>query len=495
MSKDRDFVASQHIGVLVTLFKEQHEQVQSYAQLLKQAAGLPSKPYAIRLGRDDTIDADKYCNQLDQLKAASSGETARIGVVFHHDNARPHVALSVRQKLLSKSHRKTTLPVEHQTKDCEPSEIVRQGGGEIVAGEVKIVKANNRAANVSWTVVANATRGKEPCNYRRTKSHNSPVEPFPSVSRLKNRRTDQTPKRKTKTTKRRKKEAQTMITVSTKTISIGTGLKNCNIKSDITLQKENVLYSGTSRTNLPLENPNDEARHWRTMLDVAFSPGLFRTSLNVVCNKTAIISGGQLERSLTKNSLEYVTTIFYLTTSDVPTTYNREPVTFLERRERLRFFESLKICQAHLNLAELSNVCFTFIAGYSNPPLAYQKRKKHSLEPQKVEEVSCTFHAPDERMENTSADASSTLLLEKERPRECGDAEKRDAERMASQRLMQPDREMEHRGFFCLKWTTEGLVRLLLKRVSQRIMTVLRNRAPRNCFLEEAENSLKIIYY
>ncbi|KOX80095.1 hypothetical protein WN51_08999 [Melipona quadrifasciata] len=28
---------------------------------------------------DDTIDADKYCNQLDELKAASSRKTARIG--------------------------------------------------------------------------------------------------------------------------------------------------------------------------------------------------------------------------------------------------------------------------------------------------------------------------------------------------------------------------------------------------------------------------------
>ncbi|KOX74148.1 Histone-lysine N-methyltransferase SETMAR [Melipona quadrifasciata] len=31
-----------------------------------------------RSGRSDTINADKYCNQLDRLKAASSRKTARI---------------------------------------------------------------------------------------------------------------------------------------------------------------------------------------------------------------------------------------------------------------------------------------------------------------------------------------------------------------------------------------------------------------------------------
>ncbi|CAK9827568.1 Histone-lysine N-methyltransferase SETMAR [Anthophora retusa] len=56
------------------------------------------------LPQGDTINADKYCNQLDQLKAAIAEKRPELanrrGVVFHHDNARPHVALAVRQKLL-----------------------------------------------------------------------------------------------------------------------------------------------------------------------------------------------------------------------------------------------------------------------------------------------------------------------------------------------------------------------------------------------------------
>ncbi|KAL6418228.1 hypothetical protein ACFW04_012254 [Cataglyphis niger] len=56
------------------------------------------------LPQGETINADKYCNQLDQLKAAIAEKQPELanrrGVVFHHDNARPHVALVVRQKLL-----------------------------------------------------------------------------------------------------------------------------------------------------------------------------------------------------------------------------------------------------------------------------------------------------------------------------------------------------------------------------------------------------------
>ncbi|CAK9834541.1 Mariner Mos1 transposase [Anthophora retusa] len=56
------------------------------------------------LPQGDTINADKYCNQLDQLKAAIAEKRPELanrrGVVFHHHNARPHIALAVRQKLL-----------------------------------------------------------------------------------------------------------------------------------------------------------------------------------------------------------------------------------------------------------------------------------------------------------------------------------------------------------------------------------------------------------
>ncbi|CAK9796075.1 Histone-lysine N-methyltransferase SETMAR [Anthophora plagiata] len=56
------------------------------------------------LPQGETINSVKYCNQLDQLKAAIAEKwpelSNRRGVVFHHDNARPHVLLDVRQKLL-----------------------------------------------------------------------------------------------------------------------------------------------------------------------------------------------------------------------------------------------------------------------------------------------------------------------------------------------------------------------------------------------------------
>ncbi|GFX69719.1 mariner Mos1 transposase [Trichonephila clavipes] len=50
-----------------------------------------------------TINADLYCNQLDKLNAAIKEKrpalASRKGIVFHHDNARPHTAMVTQQKL------------------------------------------------------------------------------------------------------------------------------------------------------------------------------------------------------------------------------------------------------------------------------------------------------------------------------------------------------------------------------------------------------------
>lgn len=56
------------------------------------------------LPHNQTIDSALYCSQLERLKAAVEQKRPtlanRKGIVFHHDNARPHVSLQTRQKLL-----------------------------------------------------------------------------------------------------------------------------------------------------------------------------------------------------------------------------------------------------------------------------------------------------------------------------------------------------------------------------------------------------------
>jgi len=56
------------------------------------------------LPQNQTINSEKYCSQLDRLKIAIDEKrpelSNRYGVVFHQDNARPHVSLTTRQKLL-----------------------------------------------------------------------------------------------------------------------------------------------------------------------------------------------------------------------------------------------------------------------------------------------------------------------------------------------------------------------------------------------------------
>ncbi|XP_078051850.1 uncharacterized protein LOC144477998, partial [Augochlora pura] len=56
------------------------------------------------LPNNETIDSAKYCSRLDKLKTSIEHKRPEIanrkGVVFHQDNAQPHVSLSTRQKLL-----------------------------------------------------------------------------------------------------------------------------------------------------------------------------------------------------------------------------------------------------------------------------------------------------------------------------------------------------------------------------------------------------------
>ena len=55
------------------------------------------------LKSDETINADKYCNQLDNLKEALHEKRPNLinrkGVIFHQDNVRPHRALKTLEKL------------------------------------------------------------------------------------------------------------------------------------------------------------------------------------------------------------------------------------------------------------------------------------------------------------------------------------------------------------------------------------------------------------
>ena len=50
------------------------------------------------------INSNKYCSQLDQLKAALDEKHPELInrklIIFHQDNARPHVSLMTKQKLL-----------------------------------------------------------------------------------------------------------------------------------------------------------------------------------------------------------------------------------------------------------------------------------------------------------------------------------------------------------------------------------------------------------
>ena len=67
--------------------------------------GLEGSPLLYELYLENqTLHSNKYCSQLDQLKAALDKKhpelVNRKCIIFHQDNARPRVSLMTRQKLL-----------------------------------------------------------------------------------------------------------------------------------------------------------------------------------------------------------------------------------------------------------------------------------------------------------------------------------------------------------------------------------------------------------
>ena len=54
--------------------------------------------------KNQTINSDVYCRQLNKLNVAVKEKRPKLvnrkGVIFHHDNATPHTPLATRQKLL-----------------------------------------------------------------------------------------------------------------------------------------------------------------------------------------------------------------------------------------------------------------------------------------------------------------------------------------------------------------------------------------------------------
>ena len=66
--------------------------------------GLEGSPLLRALSGKPVINSKKYCSQLDQLKAALDKKRLELvdrkRIILHQDNARPHVFLMTRQKLL-----------------------------------------------------------------------------------------------------------------------------------------------------------------------------------------------------------------------------------------------------------------------------------------------------------------------------------------------------------------------------------------------------------
>ena len=68
---------------------------------------------------NQTINSNKYCSQLDQLKAALDEKRPELvnrkHIIFHQDNTRPHGSLMTRQKLLQLDWEALTHCHIHQT--------------------------------------------------------------------------------------------------------------------------------------------------------------------------------------------------------------------------------------------------------------------------------------------------------------------------------------------------------------------------------------------
>ena len=59
--------------------------------------------YLELLNQDETLDSNKYCTLLDWLKDAIDQKRPKLkeeGVIYHQDNARPHVSLMTQKKSL-----------------------------------------------------------------------------------------------------------------------------------------------------------------------------------------------------------------------------------------------------------------------------------------------------------------------------------------------------------------------------------------------------------
>lgn len=72
-----------------------------------------------------TLNSDLYCQQLNRLKRAIDQKRPELanrkGIVFHHDNARPHTSLATRQKL--KEFDWEVLPQPPYSPDLAPSDF------------------------------------------------------------------------------------------------------------------------------------------------------------------------------------------------------------------------------------------------------------------------------------------------------------------------------------------------------------------------------------
>jgi len=96
--------------------KRSSKQGEAPQTMVKPSKGLTPRKVMLCVWRDwkeiahyellppgQTIDSNLYCQQLERLRQAIEKKRPELinrkGVVFHHDNARPHTSLVTRQKL------------------------------------------------------------------------------------------------------------------------------------------------------------------------------------------------------------------------------------------------------------------------------------------------------------------------------------------------------------------------------------------------------------